>query len=163
MKAGMSDCLSKPITEEQLFTDINRNLKTINMVQDLSGPGVPPANGNTADKNALYDLTMIRSVSGGDEAFLTKMVRMFIETVPPGLHDLNQAVAGSEWERVSKMAHKLKSTIDSMGIDALKDDIRTIESNAKQQLETNNIPVLVEKVNEVVGQCVQQLKRDFSL
>jgi len=163
VKTGMSDCLSKPFTKEQLFTDINRNLKTINMVQDLSGPGVPPANGNTADKNALYDLTMIRSVSGGDEAFLTKMVRMFIETVPPGLHDLNQAVAGSEWERVSKMAHKLKSTIDSMGIDALKDDIRTIESNAKQQLETNNIPVLVEKVNEVVGQCVQQLKRDFSL
>jgi len=32
----------------------------------------------------LYDLTMVRSVSGGDEGFIKKMVQLFIETVPPG-------------------------------------------------------------------------------
>jgi len=32
--------------------------------------------------NKLYDLSMVQSVSGGDESFIKKMVALFIETVP---------------------------------------------------------------------------------
>ncbi len=76
---------------------------------------------------------MIHSVSGGDAAFIKKMILLFIETVPQNVQELVDATGQKNWEQVSKMAHKLKSTIDSMGIRSLHDQIRAVESNAKNQ------------------------------
>jgi PAS domain S-box-containing protein len=164
MQAGMNDYLSKPFREENLFTIIKRNLKSATMDKNIENdPAQQQTAGNTGDKTSLYDLTMVRSVSGGDEAFIKKMVELFIETVPPSLHDLHEAVGLQQWERVGKVAHKLKSTVDSMGIDTLREDIRSIESNGKHQQNVEAIPSLVQKVNEVVNACILQLKTDFSL
>ncbi len=133
------------------------------MTQDSTATGATPGKSNQNGNDPLYDLTMVRSVSGGDEGFIQKMVRLFIETVPPGLKELKEAAATSQWERVAKIAHKLKSTIDSMGIASVKDDIRKVESTAKEQSDTGTIPAMVEKVDIVIQQCISQLKHDFSI
>ncbi|HEY4149111.1 MAG TPA: PAS domain S-box protein, partial [Chitinophagaceae bacterium] len=163
MRAGMNDYLSKPFSEEQLFTVIQRNLQSVNMENNTESLTVGnPAPGN-ATPTRLYDLGMVRSVSGGDEGFIKKMVELFIETVPPGLEELRQAVRDQQWERVGKLAHKLKSTVDSMGIASLKDDIRTVEQNGKQQQDTAALAPLVQKISEVIAACMEELKVDFSL
>jgi len=50
-----------------------------------------------------------------------------------------------------------------MGINSLKDVIRTIEANGKQKNELDSLPAHVKQVSEVLEQCVVQLKQDFSL
>ena len=55
------------------------------------------------------------------------------------------------------MAHKLKSTIDSMGIRSLHDQIRAVELNAKNQEHLDLLPEIVEQVESVVRVCIQQL------
>jgi HPt (histidine-containing phosphotransfer) domain-containing protein len=123
-----------------------------------------PDNTNNAGKSEpLYDLSMVRAVSGGDEAFIKKMIQLFVETVPPSLNDLKEAEKQRQWEQVGKVAHKLKSTIDSMGITSLKDDIRAVETNGKQRLNIDAIPALIQKVDGIVNTCILQLKADFSL
>jgi HPt (histidine-containing phosphotransfer) domain-containing protein len=109
----------------------------------------------------LYDLTMVHSVSGGDETFIKKMVALFIETVPPNVADLSTATKTENWDQVAKLAHKLKSTVDSMGIRSLKTEIRAVEANAKQKVSLEEIPALVQKIETVIGNCVAQLKVDF--
>ena len=42
------------------------------------------------------------------------MILLFIETVPQNVQELVDATGQKNWEQVAKMAHKLKSTIDSM-------------------------------------------------
>ena len=111
----------------------------------------------------LYDLSMVRAVSGGDEGFIKKMIQLFVETVPPSLNDLKEAEGQQQWERVGKAAHKLKSTIDSMGITSLKDDIRAVEANGKHQQNIEAIHALIQKVDTIVNACIVQLKADFSL
>jgi PAS domain S-box-containing protein len=162
IKAGMNDYLSKPFTEESLFAVIKRNLPlvavTTEPVRDESREPI------SADSNlSLYDLSMVRSVSGGDEAFIKKMVQLFIDTVPPGVADLHEALKEQQWQRMGKIAHKLKSTIDSMGISALRDDIRFIENSGKHEKDTDQVVPLINKVTEVISECIVQLKRDFSL
>lgn len=109
----------------------------------------------------LYDLSMVESVSGGDESFIKKMVALFIETVPKNVEELNNALNRQNWDQVSKLAHKLKSTIDSMGIKSLKTDIREVELNAKQQVGLEKIPGLIDKLNLVIGKCIEQLQVDI--
>lgn len=115
----------------------------------------------TAEK--LYDLSMVREISGGDEGFIKKMVQLFIDTMPQNMNDLNNALQSQNWEMVGKQAHKMKSTIDSMGISSLKEDIRAVESNGKHQSSLDVVPSLVAKVNDTLDQCIAQLKNDFAL
>jgi HPt (histidine-containing phosphotransfer) domain-containing protein len=89
------------------------------------------------------------------------MVQLFIDTMPPSLKELQNETAQQNWPQVSKLAHKMKATIDSMGIASLKDDIRTIEANGKKGENPDKIPELVQVVVKVVETCVDQLRADF--
>jgi HPt (histidine-containing phosphotransfer) domain-containing protein len=111
----------------------------------------------------LYDLSMVEMISGGDRAFIVKMVQLFIDTMPQNMKDLQGALDTQNWEMVGKHAHKMKSTIDSMGISLLKEDIRAVELNGKNKTNLEVIPALVAKVNSTLDQCIAQLKIDYSL
>jgi HPt (histidine-containing phosphotransfer) domain-containing protein len=109
----------------------------------------------------LYDLTMVLSVSGGDESFIKKMVALFVQTVPKNVDDLVAALKKEDWDQVSKLAHKLKSTIDSMGINSLKTVIREVEAFAKQKELLEKVPALVEKIVVIVNKCIEQLEAEM--
>jgi CheY-like chemotaxis protein/HPt (histidine-containing phosphotransfer) domain-containing protein len=150
-QAGMDDFLAKPIVEARLIDTILSNALPVN------ANGCPDSE---AQVNKLYDLAMIRSVSGGDNAFIKKMILLFIETVPQNVKELVDATGQKNWEQVSKMAHKLKSTVDSMGIRSLHEQIRTVEANAKNGEQLERMPDMVKQVESVVSLCVQQLGRE---
>ncbi len=150
-EAGMDDYLAKPIVEAHLLDTILSNSGPSNT---NNGGGFPSSD------NKLYDLTMIQSVSGGDKAFIKKMILLFIETVPQNVQELVDSAERKNWEQVSKMAHKLKSTIDSMGIRTIHDQIRSVEMNAKNQEHLELIPNMVQQIESVVAVCIQQLRRE---
>jgi CheY-like chemotaxis protein len=150
-QAGMDDYLPKPIVEAQLIETILSN--SVNSRQENLSAIEP-------DHNKLYDLAMIRSVSGGDEVFIKKMILLFIETVPQNVQELVDATGRKNWEQVSKMAHKLKSTIDSMGIRSLHNQIRTVELQAKNGEHLDQMTDMVRHVESVVSACIQQLRSE---
>ena len=110
--------------------------------------------------NKLYDLSMVQSVSGGDEGFIKKMVALFIETVPQNVEELGKAVEAGQWDQVAKLAHKLKSTVDSMGIKSIRTEIRTMEANAKQKQGLEQMPALMATIAKVISDCIVQLKAE---
>ncbi|THU37028.1 PAS domain S-box protein [Niastella caeni] len=162
LAAGMNDFLPKPFNEQRLFIVISNNLKT-----GARAPEAKLMNGSntsvTGIEEKLYDLSMVQTISGGDTSFVKRMVQLFIDTVPPSMADLQKETAQQNWLNVSKLAHKLKATIDSMGITKIKDVVRTIEMNGKKSEELDKIPGLVQEVIGVLEACMGQLKRDFEL
>ena len=111
----------------------------------------------------LYDLTMVESISGGDQGFIKKMLQLFIDTMPQNVGELQSALQQENWEMVGKHAHKMKSTIDSMGISELKEDIRAVESSGKNKTNLEKVPALVTKVADIIQKCIVQIKSDFGL
>ncbi len=164
-QAGMTDFLPKPYEEEFLFKVISKNLPGHPFQGGLSA--LSPDNSSDhavateAATQKLYDLSMIHSLSGGDESFIRKMVDLFIETVPPNVEALHTGLAGEQWEQVSKMAHKLKSTVDSMGIQSLKAEIREVESSAKAKESLDRLPDLIARISQVIEQVIYQLRVEF--
>lgn len=147
-RAGMDDYLAKPFDEALLLGAILSNAKKKKeIISDTAGQD-------------LYDLAMIRSVSGGDPAFIKKMVLLFVETVPLNVKELVEATDVQNWEQVSRMAHKLKSTIDSMGIKSIHGDIRRVEAQAKAGENLEELPGLVKQVDAVVSLCIRQLRNE---
>jgi PAS domain S-box-containing protein len=179
LATGMDDYLAKPFNEETLFRVIYRNLVRYSTPvtagadrtpviagTDRSAAAEPdteislsPINHTGMSANSkLYDLSMVQSVSGGDEGFIKKMVALFIETVPQNVQELSNAVKAEDWDQVAKLAHKLKSTVDSMGIKSIRQEIRTVETNAKQKQSLEEIPSLVGTIESVIGSCIEQLQ-----
>ncbi len=152
-QAGMDDYLPKPIVEAHLLETILSNSRKSEQEESTH---------SVNSENKLYDLTMIQSVSGGDKVFIKKMILLFIETVPQNVQELVDATEKRNWELVSKMAHKLKSTIDSMGIRSLRSQIRSVELNAKNLEELELLPSTVKHIELVVSTCIQQLRREVN-
>jgi signal transduction histidine kinase/DNA-binding response OmpR family regulator len=160
LAAGMNDFLPKPFNEQKLFLVISNNLKT------SAKEAIPMNELNTTvtgNQEKLYDLSMVQTIAGGDTSFVKRMVQLFLETVPPSMTDIQQDVEQQNWVNVSKLAHKMKATIDSMGITKIKDVVRAIETNGKKGEELDKIPGQVQEVVQVLEACMEQLRRDFEL
>jgi HPt (histidine-containing phosphotransfer) domain-containing protein len=104
---------------------------------------------------------MVEAISGGDESFVRRMVQLFIDTMPPSLEELQRETHAANWDSVSKLAHKMKATVDSMGIASLQETVRTIEHNGKKGEHAEVIPALVAQFVSVIQDCIAQLKEDF--
>lgn len=155
--AGMNDFLAKPFDESALILVISRNQSTESM------PSKKTSTSQTSGIPArLYDLSIVQSVSGGDKAFIKKMILLFMETVPANVEELGQALKTENWEQVGKMAHKLKSTVDSMGIKSIHGDIRVVETNAKQQTHLGEIPAIIARIEKTIVACIEQLREEIA-
>ncbi len=162
LKAGMNDYLAKPFTEESLFRVISNSLEPVPLsVKEISYTISKPRIMETSGKP--YELSMLEAIAGGDNDFVVNMIRLFIDTMPVTLTDLKESQLKGDWDATGKIAHKLKSTIDSMGISSLKQEIRTLENNAKTQTAVESLPEMVDQVIAVINDCIGQLKKDYAL
>lgn len=166
LAAGMNDYLPKPFNEPNLFSIIAHNLTdmtttTTTTVKTPLQEAILPAMESTNVK--LYNLTMIYGIAGGDESFVKRMLKLFLDTMPDTLVEIQQNTEMQNWTLVSKLAHKMKSTIDSMGITSLKDIIRQIEQNGKKGEQTELLAAQVSLVATVMRECIAQVKKDYSL
>jgi HPt (histidine-containing phosphotransfer) domain-containing protein len=90
------------------------------------------------------------------------MVALFIETIPQDVKQMNKCANTQDWVQVGKIAHKLKSTIDSMAIKSIQQDIRFVETNAKQQTSLELLPSLIDKITQVINICISQLRLELA-
>ena len=91
------------------------------------------------------------------------MILLFLETVPAILDQMQTSVDEKNWELTSKLAHKLKSTIDSMHIFQLQDLIRRIETDGKKGQNIEQIPAAVRQLRKGMNDCIKQVKNDFDI
>jgi HPt (histidine-containing phosphotransfer) domain-containing protein len=104
-----------------------------------------------------YDLTNLELVADGDESFVQDMIDVFLVSVPESLKAINVAYRGQDWDELKARAHKLKPTIDLMGVSDLKDTIRIIDDRAGEQEDLESLEPEIEKLNEILGEAIEQV------
>ena len=77
----------------------------------------------------LYDLSILSDMVYGDTDFMTELVNTFIEYAPLDTEELLVFANANNWEETSKKAHKLKSSIRTVGVISLSDLILEILRN----------------------------------
>lgn len=157
LEAGMNDYIAKPFKEEDLLKMIANMLKTnVSLKTKVTQAAVnAPA--------SYYDLAEIKNISRGNEAFVQKMVKMFAEQMPKHIEELQMKYEEKDLDAVGEIAHRIKPTIDNMGINNSKKWIREIERMAKAGEDNEVLPDLVARVEKEVRLAVQAIKEDFQL
>jgi len=110
----------------------------------------------------LYNLSMIQEISHGNNDFVKKMMMLFIDTMPPAIDEIKTHLSNRDWNSLGAIAHKIKPSIDTMGIDILKEDIRSVERYGKEMTQLDELPALVDKVEQVIAKIIEDLKAELN-
>jgi len=110
------------------------------------------------------DLSFLTAFSGGDTGFVKEMVVMFVQKMPVDLPQLKLLAENSEWAEVKSLAHKLKSSVNFMGIPGMKEKLQKLEDDT--QAENIYPEQLLADINGVINICnkaVEELKAQFEI
>ena len=110
--------------------------------------------------NVLYDLSILSEMVYGDEEFMKELVNTFIEYAPIDTQELLSFAAEKNWDETAKKAHKLKSSIRTIGVTSLSDLILEIELDAKNEKVIDQIPSKISQFEETLGRVLESLKNE---
>jgi len=151
IQAGMNDYLSKPFEEEQL-------LEVVSLWLDESN-GVVIDKKKVEKETPLFDLKKLEEIAKGNEQFVDKMIRLFISQAKVSLGDIKAAYKAGDYSKIKGIAHRIKPSIDTMGISTLKEEIREIEKNAEVYGSSEQMERLIAKLDSVIKEVIKDLKK----
>lgn len=157
LEAGMNDYISKPFKEEDLLKKI-----AIRLMADTPQKAIAVAK-ETMHPITYYDISEIKTISRGNEEFVKKMLKLFVDQTPGHISEMRSKYNDNKLTGVGEIAHRIKPTIDNMGIISLKSTIREIEKIGKSGLDNGALPALMEKVETDISFAIEAIKSDYQL
>ena len=151
LQAGMVGYLSKPFSEEELLKIVSEHLPAI----DVQNTAVLDTENNTA----LYDLSQLLDIAKGNQQFIDKMLRIFIEQAPSSVQEIKNAYKANDFNKVMQVAHKIKPMIDMLGIVSLKKEVRILENVTDQVQDLKEIDSLVIYFSNILDKVVDSIKK----
>jgi two-component system, sensor histidine kinase len=154
LEIGMNDYMSKPF-EEKAFIHccslwLGKKYKNTGQTEPLP----------VAEK--LYDLSKLQEYGRGSQEFVQKMIGLFLNTSAEGLTQFRELQKMQNWQEISVVAHRMKATIDNMGISALTNEIREIESSGKlQNVNVSRMNHLLDCAESVLTQVQKALQEEL--
>lgn len=129
-QAGMHDFLLKPFAETDLIIRIRK------LVPEKMGEAEPAA-------IAPIDMNELNRISGGDNAFLNEMLRIFIRSSEETLIKFRLNMERSDFMAIAESAHKLAAPAKHMLATKLYNHLKKLEHSAES--------LTPDEINELIG------------
>ncbi|MFP4469790.1 MAG: Hpt domain-containing protein [Bacteroidales bacterium] len=110
----------------------------------------------------LYDLSLLNEMIG-DKKEVKKLLKIFLDITPESLNELNKAYTATDVEKMAKSAHKMKASLDTLGIASLHDVIRKLDKPEKIYTFKGNIGAVVKEINITLEKVFVQIRKDHAL
>jgi HPt (histidine-containing phosphotransfer) domain-containing protein len=110
-----------------------------------------------------YNLSKVYAISDNDVAFAKQIVVLFVEEVPTEIRNIRDGVEEKDYDRVYHAAHKIKPTLDLLGMDLAYEDILVVEKWSKAQGRRKEIKDVVKSLKDQVSLTLKELKKDYNL
>jgi len=159
-EAGFNDYITKPFTEAGLYECIKKQLQ-LNSHIDFTKK--IKKNSGSINSEKLYDLSALQGIDQDDISFLKEIVLVFIKNTNLDIINLLKAIEVKQANEIYLLAHKMKSSIYSLGIKQAYKTVESIEFYAKTGEQIEKIPDLGAQLNQTIQAVIVQLQNDFSL
>jgi CheY-like chemotaxis protein len=148
--AGMNDYLSKPFEESQLLNIVSKWLgKSLSKEKDTVEV--------ITNEEALYDLSKLNEIARNNKAFIDKMLKLFIDQIPSAVEEIQAAYLIKDFDIIKRVAHRIKPSIDNMGITSLTTVVREIEALAVENANSPKLLQLIQQLDNTLKKVVDAI------
>jgi len=110
----------------------------------------------------ITDLSYLEMVSDGDKDFIHQVVESFIENNAQIIVSLREEQDAGNWIKMGQLIHKIKPSLEMVGLTPLKEKIVQAENNLKNE---TNIEETIPLVDEIIINCqqaIEELKEEIN-
>jgi HPt (histidine-containing phosphotransfer) domain-containing protein len=107
-------------------------------------------------------LTYLQQVFHGNEAMVQQIVEMFLEQAPQFSVEMDMCIRQARWSDLHPVAHKLKSSVNMLGMAGLAPLVLEIERKSKFNQDLASLPGLVSDLNAEMELVCQTLSHDLN-
>jgi HPt (histidine-containing phosphotransfer) domain-containing protein len=152
---GLPINLRWPFTKDEILSIIDKN----------------SSNNQTGKENHFIftneevevDLSMLDTISPGDEEFIKKMVQTFVATMPSTVQKIETYTIEKNWKEVYLSAHFAKSSLSVIKIPKMYNCVLKIELQARNETHLDTIPALVEKAKKLYSSAEELMSQKFNV
>ena len=76
---------------------------------------------------SLIDLSYLVALCDGDDDFMSTIILSFVEEMPETLRLIQEKMQEGDWEEVGQLAHKMKPSVQFVGMNDTLEKAKTIE------------------------------------
>ncbi len=105
----------------------------------------------------ITDLSYLESMSGNNRDFIAEMVSIFKGQLDEYMIQLPDLLKNSDFENLSKVAHKAKSSVAVMGMTKEAELMKNLEIFAKNKIEVNTYKGLIDTFIKNSGLALHEL------
>lgn len=106
----------------------------------------------------ITDLNYLKTMSGGDPAFIREMIDLFQEQIDEYEQQMPALLRNKEYSSLSKMAHKAKSSVAVMGMNQVADLLKELEILTHEQREVERYESMVQEFLTQSRLALEELK-----
>jgi HPt (histidine-containing phosphotransfer) domain-containing protein len=112
-------------------------------------------------ENNGISFRQLKEYAGGDAEVAMSLIEIFLKQVPESIQESEQAIAETNWNKVYRAAHKIKSSISVFKLDALYTLIQSIEENARDQNNLDKIPGQFAEFKKGCAMLIKSLNKEL--
>lgn len=110
-----------------------------------------------------YNLAKVYALSENDQEFVLQIVTLFVSEVPADLVNVKDGINDKDYKKAYASAHKIKPTLDLLGMTVAFDEILCIENWTKTEGKRREIKETYKALEGRIEKAVKEIKKDFNL
>jgi hypothetical protein len=151
--AGFTDELIKPFREEELIRVIEKYVN--------GSPRTASSPKEEQPELSPYNLKYLESTSGSDARFIRGMLESFVTKSEEQLSKMQDAMRQGDMKALQELAHKMIPSCRYLGMSAVEEKMRTLESLTAGGTESSAVATLLKEINDELLAVIPMLKSEI--
>lgn len=110
-----------------------------------------------------YNLSKVYALSDNDPEFVLQIASLFVTEIPEDLVKIKEGIKNKDHKQAYSYAHKVKPTLDLLGLKVAFEEILQLEAWTKAEGEKKEIKETFKSIKHQVENAIKELKKDFDL
>ncbi len=156
---GMDDFISKPVNADTLCNKIVELLFKSPYISEKNTDKI-----TSATQPAIHtklDLNYFHTLTEDDRDLKIKMIRIMLDETPDEVHKLQNFLEEKNWDGVRAVAHKMKSSMQFLGLDEALELVKSIEQIAKEKTMIHFLPDKIQRIEDICRLAMLQLEAEL--
>jgi HPt (histidine-containing phosphotransfer) domain-containing protein len=108
----------------------------------------------------ITDLNYLRTMSEGDDNFINEMIGIFKDQILEYAEEMPRLLKDADYGKLSKLAHKAKSSVAIMGMAEEADSLMELETLARNGKDSDTYKTYIDRFIANCKIAVSELDKD---